>query len=294
MRRNWIRLRWWHVPVAILLLVVGLLRLPFLEFRHSEERQRRELLERGAPEPTFHTYEWAGGRVHYVHVGEEGRPLVVFVHGAPGSSSMFYDYLADSLLLERAQLVAVDRPGYGGSDYGRSEPSLQRQAAALAPVLQRHRAPARILVGHSMGGPVIARLAMDHPHLVDGLLFVAGSLDPELEPREWWRPWLDGPIGRLLPGSFRVCNEEILPLWQELEAMLPLWSRVRCPVRIVQGARDGLVPPGNAEFALAVLEAAPSLRLDLLPHGNHFILWSERRRIRRHILDLLPAPEAGR
>ncbi|HEY5692223.1 MAG TPA: alpha/beta hydrolase [Cyclobacteriaceae bacterium] len=39
-----------------------------------------------------------------------------------------------------------------------------------------------ILIGHSLGGTVIARMTMDSPELVDGVVMVAPSIDPEIEP----------------------------------------------------------------------------------------------------------------
>ncbi len=58
--------------------------------------------------------------MHYTHLGDLDLPLVVLVHGTPGSSNGFMDYLADSLLPEKAQLIALDRPGFGDSDYGKT------------------------------------------------------------------------------------------------------------------------------------------------------------------------------
>src|SRR3546814_14744460 len=51
----------------------------------------------------------------YVSVGEPGRPVVVFVHGTPGSWSDFVHFLAEPALLDQAWLVSLDRPGWGGS-----------------------------------------------------------------------------------------------------------------------------------------------------------------------------------
>jgi pimeloyl-ACP methyl ester carboxylesterase len=116
---------------------------------------------------------------------------------------------------------------------------------------------------------------MDFPALVDGLFILAGSIDPELEPRERWRKPLDRPALRwLLPPSMAVANQEILPLYEELTAMLPLWASITCPLTVVQGTEDTLVPAGNAAFAQRM--AVNSIRIDIrmIEGGNHFILWT--------------------
>ena len=226
---------------------------------------------------------------HFVATGEENSPTVVFVHGSPGSLSAFIDFLSDRLLLSRARLITIDRPGFGYSNFGQAEPSLKMQAALLQPLLElRKQNRPIILVGHSLGGPVIARMAMDYPDLVDGLIIVAGSIDPELEPNErWFRVPLATPFfSWLMPLSFKASNDEILETKKELELMLPLWKNIKCPVIILQGAKDKLVPPGNADFAKRMLTNAPVTVL-LREDVNHFIPWTHPEMIQQAILQLL-------
>jgi len=128
--------------------------------------------------------------VNYMYMKTAAKPLVVFVHGAPGSSSAFIDFLKNGKLQKKARLLSVDRPGYGYSNFGKAETSLVEQARYLSEVIKKHSVISEktILVGHSLGAPIIARLAMDFPNLVDGLIFVGGSIDPEQEKEEWYRP----------------------------------------------------------------------------------------------------------
>lgn len=226
---------------------------------------------------------------HFVATGKEDSPTVVFVHGSPGSLSAFIDFLSDSALLLRAHLVTIDRPGFGYSNFGKAEPSLRVQAALLQPLLQlRKQHRPIILVGHSLGGPVIARMAMDYPDLVDGLIIVAGSIDPELEPNErWFRVPLATPFfSWLMPLSFKASNDEILEAKKELELLLPLWKNIKCPVIVLQGKNDKLVPPGNADFAKRMLTNAP-VTVVLQENVNHFIPWTHPELIQQAILQLL-------
>ena len=267
--------------------IFGCSRLPILTFRKSEKKQAKELREGGQNNFEFHTYDYEGQVIHYTHVGKKDLPLVILVHGSPGSSSMFLDYLKDSTLTEFVQVVAVDRPGFGYSEFGKTERSLEKQAKAIGEIIHRHKTNKAILVGHSFGGPVIARMAAEFPELVDGLVIVAGSISPELEPREWWRKPADFWLIRwLIPTSLIVCNQEIMPLYLELEKMLPLWEKITCPVTVFQGEEDDLVPKGNAYFAKEKLINSDSVKIEMIKGGNHFILWSLQDLIVKEIVRL--------
>ncbi len=244
---------------------------------------------------TFHSYDIGNRVVTYVKAGDENLPLVIFVHGSPGSLSAFIHFLADSILLEKTQLISVDRPGFGSSNFGYAEPSLLKQAAYLKPILETHKGVRPVLlVGHSLGGPLIARMAMDYPDLIDGLVIVAGSIDPELEPNEtWFRAPLATPFLKwILPRSLRASNDEIYKLKPELQEMIPLWKNITTPTILIQGKKDSLVPAGNADFAKKMMINAP-LKIVLVDGMDHFVPWSNPELIRNAILELLPTNTAS-
>ncbi len=262
----------------------------FMKFRKSEDKQQAYLLEKGQIDVAFGSYEVEGRTIHYTQSGAEGQPLVLMVHGSPGSSDAMLDYLADSSLTHRALVVTVDRPGFGYSDFGKTERSLEKQSQQLLPLLEKCRASGNkaILVGHSYGGPLIARMAMDFPELVDGLVIVAGSIDPTLEPEYWWARPLDWWVFRwMAPGAFRVSNQEIIPLKGQLEEMLPLWANITCPVTVLQGTKDNLVAPENADFAKKMITNSRRLEVDKLEGDDHFIMWSKEPLIAQKILEML-------
>jgi pimeloyl-ACP methyl ester carboxylesterase len=240
---------------------------------------------------TLHEYKVGHGRViNYLHAGDENLPLVVFVHGSPGSLSAFIHFMDDSVLLKQAQLISVDRAGFGQSNFGQGEKSLARQSEYLKPILEKYKNNKPIiLVGHSLGGPVIARMAMDYQELIDGLVIVAGSIDPDLEPNEtWFRAPLATPfLSWILPRSFRASNFEIYKLKPELQEMLPLWRKITCPVVVVQGNKDNLVAPGNSDFAKKMLVNSHSVEFIIKEDMNHFVPWEHPQLIREGILRLL-------
>jgi pimeloyl-ACP methyl ester carboxylesterase len=246
--------------------------------------------------PQFLDIEDKNGRsIHAVAINfADSLPLVMLVHGSPGASDAYLDYLSDSILSQKARLVAIDRPGFGyTAGFGKPEPSLERQAAAVQAITNK-LAPNQkvILVGHSLGGPVIARFAVDFPEQTAGLIIVAGSLDPAMEEHPWWQSVVDlPPVKWLIPKALWTSNAEIIPLEKELENMLPLWQRITCPVRIIHAANDRLVPVLNAGFAQKMLVNCPDLKVDILPDGDHFILWSRQGKIKEAIGDLFGGAE---
>jgi pimeloyl-ACP methyl ester carboxylesterase len=241
--------------------------------------------------PVQHQMEVQGVKMNYAEIGSDSLPVAFFVHGSPGSWGGFIDFMKDTILLKKVKMVAVDRIGFGDSDFGNGEKSLVVQAEFLKPIVAKFKKSGKkiILIGHSLGGPMIARMAMDYPELIDNLIIVAGSIAPELEPNEkWFRIPMDFmPISILIPASFRASNHEILYLKPELEKMLPLWKNIRQPVIVIQGGKDFLVNPKNADFAEKMLVNAKSLKIVRVDTMNHFVPWSHPQLIKKAILESL-------
>ncbi|MDP5255042.1 MULTISPECIES: alpha/beta fold hydrolase [unclassified Vibrio] len=215
---------------------------------------------------------------------------IVFVHGAPGDWLAFASYLADPDLSHHALMASVDRLGYGKSQPGRWEVNLSKQAALLhQAILDIGKEKRVILVGHSFGGPVIARLAMDYPESVDQLLILAGSVDPSLEFTKWFQYIADWHWVRpLIPAALNVTNQEILPLKGQLEVMLPLWDKITAPITVIQGTNDKLVPHQNAAF---IKQKVPSATVIYLNEQNHFLPWNEFDLIKQTLIDMMAVYE---
>jgi pimeloyl-ACP methyl ester carboxylesterase len=264
-----------------------------ISFRKTDQ-EITEYFQGSLVRPSFHSVKVDSNRtIHYAAIGADSLPLVVFVHGSPGSWTAFIDFFKDSTLYNHAHLISIDRLGFGKSGLGKVESSMHRQAQAIATIIMAAGASSKaILVGHSMGGPVIARLAMDFPGQVRGLVVVAGSIDPDLEKKEWFRPIIGSfPIRYLIPMNLDVSNREIRPLKGELTQMLPFWKSIRIPVTVIQGEVDHLVPPGNAAFAKKMLVNAP-VNIWMIPEMNHFIPWRRPDLIQIAILEQLGQPGA--
>lgn len=255
----------------------------------SNSKEVDEYFKKKDVDGTQLSYKVGFRDIHYVKAGDQTKPLVVFIHGSPGSLTAFIHFLADTSLLRQTEMISTDRPGFGYSNFGNGVGSLHEQCEILLPMIEANKnGRPVILVGHSLGGPLIARMAFEHPDLIDGLVIVAGSIDPELEPNEtWFRAPLATPfLSWVLPRSLRASNEEIYHLKPELEEMLPMWAEIRCPVIVIQGKKDSLVPAANADFAKKMLVNAP-VEFIFKDDMDHFVPWSNPELIQEAIVTLI-------
>jgi len=259
------------------------------DFEMNQEKVDAHFASRGITARS-ETYHHEGREMHYVSTGDQSKPMVLFVHGSPGSWDAFINFMSNGRLLEYAHVVSVDRPGFGKSGRDIAERSIKRQAADIKPILDANTSSqGAILVGHSLGGPVIAQMAMDYPDQVAGLILVAPSIDPELEKTKWYQIPADWMLfSWMVPKVLVTTNREILPLKAELERMMPQWKDIRVPVTVIQGEKDKLVPAANADFARKALVNAP-LTMVRIENMNHFVPWTHPALIEKAILDHLNA-----
>lgn len=251
-----------------------------------EVEKEADLFKENNPQ-AFATYKIKTQNIYYAKYGNSKKQPVIFVHGSPGSWRGWVRFLTDPELNQNFYLIAVDRPGFGESDLGKSEPSIEKQAEAIFQVIELEKLTNPILVGHSLGGPVIARMAMDHPDRFEGLVFVAASVSPVLEETKWFQypaNWFG--IKQIIPTELRVCNEEILALKENLTEMLPLWSNIKSPTIIIHGEKDDLVPIANKDFLIEKLNQKTVKQVVVDPDLNHFIPWKKSVLIKQAILDL--------
>lgn len=296
MRRFFRILRW--TLLAVLILAIGTVIIAwFIDSRQTTEELMSEFRDQRIRPVvrTYHVVHPYGDRsrtIRYIETpalsGDSALPVVIFVHGAPSSLSFFNAFFKDTTLLNRAQLVAVDRPGYGYSDYGREETSIIRQAELLQPLIDRYRnAPYLMLVGSSYGGSVAARLAMNNPDWVDHVVFVSSALGPGLERTYPISYLVDSPLLRWgVPPLLRLANDEKLAHRKALEAILPDWPKIRANITMLHGQRDELVYPTNVSFAQHHLVNA-AVKQFLLPENRHDIVFNKREYMTQIILDIL-------
>jgi len=228
-----------------------------------------------------------GQTIHYAMTGLDSLPTLIFIHGSPGSWDAFAEYLKDSQLLKKFRMVSVDRPGFGYSNFGNAQ-HLQVQSQWISPLftaLANHRP--MFLAGHSLGGPLVIKLGADNPEIFSALVIISGSIDPQEEEPEKWRPWLfNTSLNYLVPGAMRPANEELWYLKKDLVLLKEDFSKIHCPVYFIHGSQDTWVPPGNIDYGKKMLIHAPLITVTMIPGANHFIPWTKFSEIRSVLLKL--------
>jgi uncharacterized protein len=275
--------------VVIFLIVALLVGDRFVQFR-MDDKELIEWFKARRIQPHIGYYEALGRKVRYIGVGDNPEATILFIHGAPSSLSYWKAYLADSVLLSRATMYAVDRPGYGYSGLADPLPDISAQALIISKILDSlHRVNRPVIVvGVSYGSPIAARLTMDYPQLVDGLILMAPPLGPGREEYFWFTHPVESPLVHwVVPRMLQTANREKVYHREELTKMLPLWGRIQVPVMYLQGQEDKLVDTSNSSFARDHLINAPSLNITMIPGRGHLIAFDEKDRIVKTIVSMI-------
>src|SRR5262245_3539691 len=112
-----------------------------------------------------------GVRMRYFVAGE-GAPLVL-VHGLGGAASNWTELVP--LLLPGRRLLVPDLPGHGGSTALSGVSGLEPFADRVAAVAEREGMLPAPIVGHSLGGMVVLRLALRRPEAAQALVLAGAA-----------------------------------------------------------------------------------------------------------------------
>jgi pimeloyl-ACP methyl ester carboxylesterase len=205
--------------------------------------------------------------------------------------------------------VLVDLPGFEGKDDFDSIASNQ-VIDAIDDVIRSESGQPVILVGHSTGGAIAARLAARHPAQVEALVLVDAAVAPF--GLSWWErlalhPAMWAPAFRLFgqPTLFKRLLPEVIgnpglidefdmkklahflanPAHRltmlayyrafltpgELERTERALGNVQAPVLVLWGRRDGVLPPSLVEVIRDAI--APNVHVDVrwFPEAAHLL-----------------------
>jgi len=280
-------LRWAIRVLGIILLVILVAAQVIFTFRTSDEDAAATFAKQGVPFKTVYL-PIKSKTMHYVVAGNDSLPTIVFIHGSPGSWTAFEDYLLDKELVARYRMISIDRPGFGYSNFGEAL-NFAEQGVLLSAVLQKiNNGKPIALVGHSLSGPMVIKLAAENPAAnINNVVVLAGSVDPALEEPEKWRNVINKiPLRYFIPGAMRPSNDELWMFKKDVYALTPDFARVTCNVILMHGDSDQLVPPPNALYSQAHLTHAKTVSLIWLKGENHFIPWTRFTDIKNQLLQL--------
>ena len=224
-----------------------------------------------------HSMELAGHRTRVLEL--EGRgPGIVLLHGWGDSADTWRPLLAEIASTGR-RAIAVDLPGFGHASRlapGAILPQLDDFAAAV--VLERGGGEPVVVAGNSLGGAVALRLAEQPDLPLAGVVPVAPA---GLEMPGWFdvverdpiiRRLLDMPIPvpgalvRAFAGDGVRAQRLSHPQLPELATAPFDFAAVACPVLLVWGTRDRMIPHTGARV---VLDALPETRVELIAGCGH-------------------------
>ena len=248
--------------------------------------------------------EARGSRIRYLVAGV-GEPLLL-VHGLGGAAS---NWLALApLLLPGRRVLVPELPGHGGSEPLPAAANLNAYADRLGLVAEREGFSEAGVVGHSLGGAIVLRLAIRRPDLVGRLvlagaagissgsrrsryaLTVTGFVKPGRRIAPYRRLVARSALLRMLVfGRWGAADPQALPgevvegflagparhtdTFSAAKALMvddprPDLDRVRCPVLVLWGARDNQLTVVDA-FDYARRLGAP---LRLIADCGHLLI----------------------
>ena len=177
---------------------------------------------------------------------------ILVMHGNFGVLPRYTD---DAELLRQSgfNVLLFNFRGFGMSDgFTKSEVTLDLDAAAALHYLTRERgiaATSIAFLGASLGAPVAASLATRSPCRAVVLISTVASAKRQAE-RDW--PWLPSFFLDMLRSPFDTVAHV---------------KRAKCPVLVIHGANDQVVPISQAQ---EVYDAArPPKRLIVAPNAGH-------------------------
>jgi proline iminopeptidase len=227
------------------------------------------------------------------------RPTVVLLHGGPGSYDHSYFKPDFGRLAEAAQVVYLDLPGHGRSDWGDPASwSFELCADAVRGFCDALEIARPVVLGHSLGGIVAIVYAARHPEharalvlqstmarfdlarVVDGFRRAGGDEVAAIAARLYsGEPAAPEELARfrsvLAPGVERgriVANLELgahgLVLLREVD-LLPLLARVECPTLVCVGELDPVTPVAAARELAGGLTSA-AVQVEVVADAGHF------------------------
>jgi pimeloyl-ACP methyl ester carboxylesterase len=108
----------------------------------------------------------------------DGKPALVFVHGWSNDRSIWDSQM--SYFSKKYKVVAVDLPGFGKSGNNRLNWTIPAFGSDVAAVIEKLDLDNVVLVGFSLGGPVVIETENKIPDRISGVVLVEALHDVEI------------------------------------------------------------------------------------------------------------------
>lgn len=117
-----------------------------------------------------------GVEIHFDRQGE-GKPVLILVHGWANDRTIWDTQVAH--FSQKYEVINLDLPGFGESGNKREKFTIESFGDDVATVIQQLGLEQAVLVGFSMGGPVVIEAAIRVPGQVTGVVLVDDLHDVE-------------------------------------------------------------------------------------------------------------------
>jgi len=207
-------------------------------------------------------------------------PVLIFVHGSPGSGMDFKRYLTDTELNNNANLIAYDRVGYGVDTNEEVLNDLEKEQEVLDQVIPVKNMDMVILVGYSYGGTIVAAAQKKYRSKI----LLAPAIKGDLEPMFWLLNLYKWKSTRnLIPNVFKNAAQEKINHLTELPSYEEKWNTSPSQIISIHGEKDRIVPFANSLFLQSKFDK-DHFELITIPDGNHGLLWNQFDWIKSEIL----------
>ncbi len=209
---------------------------------------------------------------------------VVFLHGSPSSSYAWNGYLKDTTLLKKATIYAIDRPGYGYSNFGKEIPEIEKQSYLINEAIKSRKLTNVVIIGASYGGAIAAQIGVMNEE-VKSIIMISPAIDPKLEKDIWASKFTQWWLTRwLVPTAYRVAGDEKTIHAKELVKIEPLWKELQKPVYHIHGNADDLVPYENVVYTE---KQFVHHKIITIPNKGHEISWKHPELIKPHLIEII-------
>jgi pimeloyl-ACP methyl ester carboxylesterase len=197
--------------------------------------------------------EVADAKLNVLDIGarDAASPPILMIHGASSNLEAMRQPLGEMLASRNHRVILIDRPGHGWSTRARLEDSTPAiQGRMIDEALEKLGIDRAVLVVHSWSGALGARMALDYPQRVAGLVMLAPVAYPWPGGVGWYNRLATMPvIGPLLaytitlplgyflaePGARNVFLPQLMPEDFIRDTATPLLLR---PREFLANARD--------------------------------------------------------
>lgn len=243
-------------------------------------------------------------KIHYVSEGK-GKDAVVLVHGWGCNLTLWRDQIAE--LSKRNRVLALDLPGHGSSDKPETKYDMDLFAAAIDAVMKDAGVERAVLVGHSMGTPVVRQFYRKYPQKTLAIVIVDGGLRPfgTKEQREQFMAPLRGPgykdvLTQMFSGmsatlsepdkerirsSFRNVPQPVLVSAMEAMAEESLYATDKINVPVLAILAKSPYWPADTEQFLRSL--APDLEYQMWDGVSHFLFMDKPKEFNTAVIAFL-------